>query len=510
MGLYSIKDFESGGILSEAYVPKSKDLKRAEEILDKIRAPYLLKDTSGITGIVKINAERFRSISRNLCNSRDWKELENCLERQFGFEVFTVNILRESSINAYTMPVAIDVTRLASFDDVLEPSGLKYKESAKISGISFVSEGLLFNSAFTSGQVLSIILHEIGHNFSHMGISFLTYYKTGIGLYHITTLMLSLFDITDRRMVGQDGNDLDAVDKLYEIFKYLMYGTNYGKEITAKVKRSKEYKDYNTIYDAVLAAQAIRKDVTYIPQSFKMLKEFINIIFANPILKLYKNALRQNFKNLENNMGTVAKNQAANYLNFMDESFADKFVAMNGYGVEFAGAVKILEAESLSYGITGFVDKIPLVGHVFALDHIIANFFGTILSGEPHPTATSRVKTQISILEEELKNPDLTPKTRKIIERDLKDIKRETERIDELLSKRIKITNSAFRYYVLLFNKLITAIQPDGDIREFLMRGVNSNAAIMKKLKISGSDFTRSIPRPDKILGSLKRDLIKM
>lgn len=109
-----------------------------------------------------------------------------------------------------------------------------------------------------------------------------------------------------------------------------------------------------------------------------------------------------------------------------------------------------------------------------------------------------------------MKNPDLTPKTRKIIERDLKDIKRETERIDELLSKKIKITNSAFRYYVLLFNKLITAIQPDGDIREFLMRGVNSNATIMKKLKISGSDFTRSIPRPDKILGSLKRNLIKM
>ena len=79
-----------------------------------------------------------------------------------------------------------------------------------------------------------------------------------------------------------------------------------------------------------------------------------------------------------------------------------------------------------------------------------------------------------------------------------------------MLSKKIKVTNSAFRYYVLLFNKLITAIQPDGDIREFLMRGVNSNATIMKKLKFSGSDFTRSIPRPDKILGSLKRDLIKM
>ena len=53
MGLYSIKDFESGGILSEAYVPKSKYLKRAEMLLDKIRAPYLVNN-SGISGMARI------------------------------------------------------------------------------------------------------------------------------------------------------------------------------------------------------------------------------------------------------------------------------------------------------------------------------------------------------------------------------------------------------------------------------------------------------------------------
>ena len=34
MGLYSIRDFDQGGILSEAYVPKSKELKKAEALLD--------------------------------------------------------------------------------------------------------------------------------------------------------------------------------------------------------------------------------------------------------------------------------------------------------------------------------------------------------------------------------------------------------------------------------------------------------------------------------------------
>ena len=42
MGLYTIRDFQEGGILSETYVPKSKYLKKAEELLDKIRKPYLV------------------------------------------------------------------------------------------------------------------------------------------------------------------------------------------------------------------------------------------------------------------------------------------------------------------------------------------------------------------------------------------------------------------------------------------------------------------------------------
>ena len=44
------------------------------------------------------------------------------------------------------------------------------------------------------------------------------------------------------------------------------------------------------------------------------------------------------------------------------------------------------------------LDTIPIIGHLFALDTIIANVFETIISGEPHPTTAARVLTQISIL----------------------------------------------------------------------------------------------------------------
>ena len=74
-----------------------------------------------------------------------------------------------------TYPVSLEFARFANFDDVLDSNGLRYKESAKMNGVSFITDGLLFNAKFTSGQILSIILHEIGHNFSQMAIGILAY-----------------------------------------------------------------------------------------------------------------------------------------------------------------------------------------------------------------------------------------------------------------------------------------------------------------------------------------------
>lgn len=65
MGLYSIRDFDRGGILSEAYVPKSKELKKAEALLDQLRTPYLTKDSSGLTGVVKDNDSIMQSLEDN-------------------------------------------------------------------------------------------------------------------------------------------------------------------------------------------------------------------------------------------------------------------------------------------------------------------------------------------------------------------------------------------------------------------------------------------------------------
>ena len=500
MGLYSIKDFESGGILSEAYVPKSKYLKRAEMLLDKIRAPYLVNG-SGISGMARIAAKRLKSSAHHLYTDRNWTEFEKCLEKQFGFETFTVNILKDFKINAMTYPVSLEFARFANFDDVLDSNGLRYKESAKMNGVSFITDGLLFNAKFTSGQILSIILHEIGHNFSQMAIGILAYKNNAKALYILSTVILSLFTEFDGAF-GMDG--LSTNEKIMNLVGLLMNTTDTGKRLGAQVKRDEQWRDFNNSMDFLATLASYKKELTdYLPKSLAKIGNMIESIFTSPILKARKEKIKEYVEYIAKNKSKIARSNMVNYLDFMDESFADKFVAMNGYGVEFSTAVKLVETESLVSGINGTVDAIPIIGHLFALDTIIANVFETIISGEPHPTTAARVLTQISILEEELNNPDLNPKTKAIIEKDIKNIKKESERIDKLLQKDINMRSSFYRFYILAFNKFITTIQPDKDIRECLMGFVHSNKDIMASLEKNIGDVSRSAK--NKLVASLKR-----
>lgn len=475
MGLYTIRDFQEGGILSEAYVPKSKYLKKAEELLDKLRQPYLIKDTSGITGLGKINASRFNSAVENLQGNREWVEFEKCLEKQFGFQTFTVNIFRSSIPNAFTLPVSIDITHLADFSDVLDTNGLKYRESANINGISFISDGLLFNGKLSSGQILAVILHEIGHNFTQMAIEVVAKINAGKVLLGGTIGILSLF----LKLDGLLGTNLSLAQKLGMIAG--LFANDSVKNKINTVRRSDSA--LNQALDIGISVMSLNSDVAMLINDLLRIKGTLIGVFRNKIISHFKGKALAQMDNLKGNYKSAIVAQIANYSAFMDESFADKFVAMNGYGVEFATGMKVFEAEAHSFGIRGTIDKVPVIGQIFALDYIMSATFNTIMTGEPHPALASRLNTQIDILEEELKRPGISNRTRELIKKDIKDIREKTNDLDKLMKKDINFKSSQYKYYILSFNELITKIQPKGDIRELFMSKVKDNKSIMDTLE---------------------------
>ena len=475
MGLYTIRDFQEGRILSEAYVPKSKYLKKAEELLDKLRQPYLIKDASGLTGLAKINASRFSSAVNDIQGNKDWVEFEKCLEKQFGFQTFTVNIIRSSIPNAFTLPVSIDITHLADFSDVLDTNGLKYRESANINGISFISDGLLFNGKLSSGQILAVILHEIGHNFTQMAIEFIAKVNAGKVLLGGAIGILSLF----LKLDGVLGTNLSLAQKLGMIAG--LFANDSVKNKFNDARRSNS--GLNQALDIGGSLISFNGDISMLLNDLLRIKGTLIGVFRNQIISHFKEKASTQMIQLKGNYKNAIAAQIANYPGFMDESFADKFVAMNGYGVAFATGMKVFEAEAHSFGAKGAIDKIPVIGQIFALNYIMESTFNTIMTGEPHPALTSRINSQISILEEELNRPGISDRTRAIIKNDIKDIKEQTEALDKLMHKDINFKSSHYKYYILAFNRWITEIQPRGDIRELFMSKVKDNKSIMDTLE---------------------------
>jgi hypothetical protein len=478
MGLYSIRDFDRGGMLSEAYVPKSKELKKAEALLDQLRTPYLTKDSSGLTGVVRTTASRFKSIGGNIQNDPKWVQFEHCLEKQFGFRTFTVNIVRNSLPNAFTLPVSLDITHFGSFDDVLDKNGLRYRESANIDAISFITDGLLFNGKLSSGQVMAVIIHEIGHNFTQTAIDFIAKFKAGQTLLAGTIGLLSLFTKLDRTLLH---TDLPLSQKLLMTSMLFLNDTTKNKFNT--LRRDEDTNGLKQILDFGYSVSKVVDDFNFIKDELDRLKYMFLNIFRNQVFSIIKSNLRYSVATMRNSKKQIIMSKVMSFPGFMDESFADKFVAMNGYGVEFTTGMRIFESEIHGVGIYGTVDNIPIVGQLFAVKSMINSVFSNIMGADPHPSMASRLQTQIDVLETELNRPGVSERTKALIRKDLANIEKENKKLDVLLSKEINLKSSHYRYYIMTFNKWLSIIQPKNDIRELFMSVVKDNDSIMQSLE---------------------------
>lgn len=143
-------------IVKEAYFGKSKNLMKAEQQLEVI-----CKQINGCStelGLIKMNIHE----------SKENRVLEECFRKEFGFR--TMNIFWESSSvpNAYTIcGLLLD----SSLDDHVSGSDRqnnRYYDKAHAYTCNIVIVmNLVRKLGLTARETLSIILHEIGHNFDY-------------------------------------------------------------------------------------------------------------------------------------------------------------------------------------------------------------------------------------------------------------------------------------------------------------------------------------------------------
>lgn len=419
----------------EAYFGKSNELRQMEECIAKLKEEY--QDT-------------FMNIG-NVENNANWKKLRKLLEDKFGFYSLSLILLRDSLPNAYTQVLSITIdgaTRAAKHAEV-DMKGLKYDKNSKCCTLVYITDTLFFNSKFTSGEVLSILLHEIGHNFDTVCYKHL--YIFGI----IDCVFYSIYLLFFHPW------------RFYEAF--LMFTG--GRRIYSQLMNSIQgcmlwvFFDFMSNLVSVPVGLAWKVLIPIVMPVVHGLNTVYNLI--DPLTPLI--------------------NACDGY---QREQFADKFVAMHGYGPEYANAIGKLDTEYNNLGIAWAINRIPIIAHLYQALAVVTGFLGKSRM-DPHPDYAARMMAIISVIETDLdKDKSIDPKAKQQAKKDIAKIR---ENVKNYLND-IKDENSYGDDVQKAYQKWLLNMYPGkGDIRSSLYpdndEDINKSIEELRNKKKNKSKF---------------------
>ena len=154
MSLYgnSIIDYRNTQVVNEAYVGKTPTLEEIEKKIGELRENIKFSD--------------------NLNRSDKITEINRLFEKQFGMDIFALKVLQTKYIDAYTYSLSTRLDyaeKYASLADMITAdmkNGFRFKPGNDAAVVVCISYEFLHNKLWTDAEIMAILLHEIGHNFS--------------------------------------------------------------------------------------------------------------------------------------------------------------------------------------------------------------------------------------------------------------------------------------------------------------------------------------------------------
>lgn len=155
--------------LNEMYFGKQIALSTIEEYFDRLKAQYKNENPMG-------NGQTYRDLVNDPLLTKIGKEIANL----FGFEEVAVTISRRQEFNAYTIPFVVDVDgNCYDFEDkkvtnrqfvgavTITNDGFMFnKKKFRTNLLVCINLGCLFKTPISTAELVAVLLHEIGHNFS--------------------------------------------------------------------------------------------------------------------------------------------------------------------------------------------------------------------------------------------------------------------------------------------------------------------------------------------------------
>lgn len=348
-------------ILDEAYYGKNADLLAIEKKIGEIRMKY-------------------RATPNKVNSSKEVSELEELFCKAFGFAECQFTVDMSGLHNACTIPVSI--TDMGKTDSMIttSASGIKFKKEANAYMFITVTKGLLFSSEYTDGEIVAVIMHEVGHNFQGALAPSMRTTR------NINNILLWIFNPISMLFYGpMKGKYTNLVNKLRSD-NAGMVNAWYGFKNVVTTIAGIGYTAYSIFSNICL----MMNPIGVIPALIKKIPSQV--------------------------LGSII-----NFLplGYRDETVADSFSTAYGYGPELSSAFqKMKRADGGMVSDKIFRDS--FVGAYFDLCmlpfKIMSNCF------DPHPNTIARLNNQYEMLEKELLKADLKPKMKAQIRKDLKDI----------------------------------------------------------------------------------------
>lgn len=379
--------------LTEVYIGKTKELLLAETQLDIFRKKYMSKYVFN----TRVNSDK------------DLLKFDRMMEDIFGFGCFTLHIHNQPSVNAFTMPIDFRCDYRNPTDNIIaDKNGFKFKKEYSYAAILGIYSGLIFNPAFTTPEVMALLLHEIGHNFnSALNKSNGTFTNIIVTIETFISIM--------------SGSPLALINTIKNSNQMRMALDTAGKNMREK----------NAIpvivYDAFKQLQSVLNTTTLTINDILR----VGSLGTLTIITALYNCVRSALMYIINPANIITKIIGLN-IKYKSELTADNFPTIYGYGPELASALNKFEGaegDSSSIIMRSF-NKIPVLSTIMHCNEIPVFFLAQMFDEHPHSTA--RIKDQLDLLNLELSKQDMDPKMVDRIKKDIKECNKSLNRLTDI------------------------------------------------------------------------------
>ena len=397
----------------EKYIGRRPELNAIEKQLEKI----IKMVNDGHFSIINSNFKDDLTV-KDLNGSDENRKIESLFKKLYKLKDFELIWMYTPIPNACTPCKSL---QMLDRNYKVDKDGVDYNK--KLSVFVSVNTGLITHSKMSAGEVLAIILHEVGHNF----------YQAA------SQLLVSINPVMIGVQVSKGASASAAT------FSQLL-----GIAIGDFLNPGKWMLKFKNLYNQMI-------DAFHLRPIENTLNEFALVVavFTPKTIR----TLAEKILTLPGKLASGKLNPNEVIFLYSVEKHADSFAVDYGYGMELASALNKLDMRenSLPYKIPGF-------NWFLDFDSLVHDLTLQTLSG--YPTIHNRQTTALKRLKEARRDPNISPKLKKELDQQIK-------AFDEYYENYMNIENdeNKRRVFTWAYRSFINKVfRGNADIRELIYK----------------------------------------